>query len=47
MIVMANGIKNHKKIEVCLFVAICIQVLWLIKQSYRFEDYANSIKQIQ
>ena len=37
---MVNGMKNHKKIEICVFAAIHIQVSRLVKQSYRLEAYA-------
>ena len=37
---MVNGMKNHKKIEICVFAAIHIQVSRLVKQSYRLEAHA-------
>ena len=38
---MVNGMKNHKKkIEICVFAAIHIEVSQLVKQSYRLEAHA-------
>ena len=32
--VMVNGMKKQKKIEICLFTLIGMQVLWLVKEAH-------------
>ena len=43
---MVNGMKNHKKIENCVFAAIHVKVSRLVKQSYRLEAYSTVFDQI-